>query len=32
MPRHTSDFLACWNREMNTSGHKERWKIVLACI
>ncbi|WMV22579.1 hypothetical protein MTR67_015964 [Solanum verrucosum] len=32
MPRHTSDFLACWNREGNTSGHKERWKIVPACI
>ncbi|WMV52348.1 hypothetical protein MTR67_045733 [Solanum verrucosum] len=32
MPRHTSDFLACWNREGNTSGHKEKWKIVPACI
>ncbi|WMV24991.1 hypothetical protein MTR67_018376 [Solanum verrucosum] len=32
MPRHTSDFLACWNREGNTSCHKERWNIVPACI
>ncbi|WMV19159.1 hypothetical protein MTR67_012544 [Solanum verrucosum] len=32
MPRHTSDLLACWNREGNTSGHEERWKIVPACI
>ncbi|WMV07057.1 hypothetical protein MTR67_000442 [Solanum verrucosum] len=32
MPRHTLDFLACWNREGNISGHKERWKIVPTCI
>ncbi|KAG5606996.1 hypothetical protein H5410_028488, partial [Solanum commersonii] len=24
--------LACWNRDGNQSGHRERWKIVPACI
>ncbi|WMV25638.1 hypothetical protein MTR67_019023 [Solanum verrucosum] len=32
MPRHTVEALACWNRDGNQSGHKERWKIVPACI
>jgi len=32
MPRNTAEVLACWNRDGNQSGHKERWKIVPACI
>ncbi|WMV47891.1 hypothetical protein MTR67_041276 [Solanum verrucosum] len=32
MPRHTSEVLACWNRDGNQSEHKERWNIVPACI
>jgi len=32
MPRHTSEVLACWNRDGNQSEHKERWKIVPYCI
>ncbi|WMV20541.1 hypothetical protein MTR67_013926 [Solanum verrucosum] len=32
MPRHTSEVLACWNRDGNQSEHKERWKIVPASI
>lgn len=32
MLRHTSEALTGWSREGNMSGHKERCKIVLACI
>ncbi|WMV55620.1 hypothetical protein MTR67_049005 [Solanum verrucosum] len=32
MPRNIKEALACWNRDGNESGHRERWKIVLACI
>ncbi|WMV38554.1 hypothetical protein MTR67_031939 [Solanum verrucosum] len=32
MPRHTSEVLACWNRDGNQSEHKKRWKIVPSCI
>ncbi|WMV20465.1 hypothetical protein MTR67_013850 [Solanum verrucosum] len=32
MPRSTSEVLACSNRNGNLCGHKERWKIVSACI
>ncbi|WMV30226.1 hypothetical protein MTR67_023611 [Solanum verrucosum] len=32
MPRNIKEALACWNRDGNQSGHRERWKIVPACI
>ncbi|KAG5630428.1 hypothetical protein H5410_002145 [Solanum commersonii] len=32
MPRNIKEALACWNRDENQSGHRERWKIVPACI
>ena len=32
MPRRIQEVLACWNRDCNLSGHKDRWKIVPACI
>ncbi|WMV11936.1 hypothetical protein MTR67_005321 [Solanum verrucosum] len=32
MPGNIKEALACWNRDGNQSGHRERWKIVPACI
>ncbi|KAG5594760.1 hypothetical protein H5410_035992 [Solanum commersonii] len=32
MPRNTAEVLACWYRDGNQPRHKERWKIVPACI
>ncbi|WMV13212.1 hypothetical protein MTR67_006597 [Solanum verrucosum] len=32
MPGSIKEALACWNRDGNQSGHRERWKIVPACI
>ncbi|KAM3251621.1 hypothetical protein P3L10_005691 [Capsicum annuum] len=32
MPRDTVEVLECWNKYSTHSEHKERWKIVPACI
>ncbi|WMV25609.1 hypothetical protein MTR67_018994 [Solanum verrucosum] len=32
VPRSIKEALACWNRDGNQSGHKERWKIFPAYI
>ncbi|KAG5580897.1 hypothetical protein H5410_051524 [Solanum commersonii] len=32
MPRSIKEALACWNRDGNQSGHRERWKIAPANI
>lgn len=30
--RNTKEALACWNRDGNHLGHRQRWKIVPTCI